>query len=160
VSRIPAEALDPPSQVKSKYTSERVERILASLKNGNPRFVAAAKGGISVMTLRNWLKDKPEFEQAVLEAESSAVSAHIGNINRAAIQNGNWQASAWWLERRYPQEFGRVDRLEVYQREMQARQIAQELTEELGREVTPEEVLKEAENLSRKALPPPKSKRP
>jgi len=46
------------------------------------------------------------FLAAVKKAEADAIVRHVANIAKAA-QDGQWQASAWWLERRYPAEYGR-----------------------------------------------------
>jgi len=45
---------------------------------------------------------------AILEkAEGDAITRNLAIINKAA-HDGTWQAAAWWLERRYPQEYGRM----------------------------------------------------
>ena len=41
--------------------------------------------------------------QAVQKAESDAVARNVAVIQTAAKKS--WQAAAWWLERRYPEEF-------------------------------------------------------
>lgn len=80
-----------------------------------------------------------DFLEALKEAESKGVAANLQNINATAqgreevveIREGidavtgkpvkvttkkytgrNWQASAWILERRHPEEYGRKDKLE------------------------------------------------
>ena len=46
------------------------------------------------------------FSDAVKEAEGYAVVGAMSVIRKSA-ESGNWQAAAWFLERRYPQQFGR-----------------------------------------------------
>lgn len=47
-----------------------------------------------------------QFMQAIKEAEGHAVTRWLEQID-AAAEAGSWQAAAWMLERRYPQEYGR-----------------------------------------------------
>lgn len=109
----------------SKYSPERVKRITDALASGNTRATSAAYGGISIDTFLAWIRRFNDFSTLVKDAEAKAEVAHVANIAKAA-QSGTWQASAWWLERRKPAEWGRVDRLEVEFR-AKAEQMAQEL---------------------------------
>ena len=93
----------------NKRTPERRERILELLRTGNYMQVAAELAGISKDTLYEWIKADADFADAVKEAQASAEALHISNISRAAF-DGTWQASAWWLERRFPDRYGRQDR--------------------------------------------------
>jgi hypothetical protein len=96
----------------SKYTPERVERFLQAVKLGSTYRLAAAYAGISHETYATWLDTKPEFFAAVKEAEGAAVVGWLAKIEKAANE-GNWQAAAWKLERRLPEDFGRKDRQSV-----------------------------------------------
>jgi hypothetical protein len=96
----------------SKYTPERVKRITDALAAGNSRRAAAAYGGISDDALGAWVRNFADFAEAVKSAEAQAEVSHVANIAQAA-RGGSWQASAWWLERRRHQEWGKVDRLEI-----------------------------------------------
>lgn len=53
--------------------------------------------------------------------------ASVGVIRHAA--RDTWQAAAWWLERRYPDEWGRKDRITV---QAMVENEAQRLVEEFG----------------------------
>lgn len=96
----------------SKYTPERVTRILDLLRDGNTRKATALASGISVDTLADWQERYPDFSEQVKEAEGQAESKHVANILTAAGK-GAWQASAWWLERRRHEDWGKKDRIEV-----------------------------------------------
>lgn len=50
------------------------------------------------------------FSVLLTHARARAEAAHVRNIRTAAQQD--WRASAWFLERTRPQEFGRIDRVE------------------------------------------------
>lgn len=47
-----------------------------------------------------------EFSEAVTKTEADAKIGALARIQQAG-RNGSWQADAWFLERKYPQEFGR-----------------------------------------------------
>jgi hypothetical protein len=123
----------------SKHTPEREKAILDALRDGNTRQAACRYGSISDDTFANWLRRSSEFSDAVKEAEAHAERQHVANIVKAA-SDGTWTASAWWLERRRHQDWGRVDRVEVT-----LRQQAEKLAADLG--LDPAEVIAEAERL-------------
>lgn len=92
----------------------RREAILQALRAGNTRTASAAAAGVSRDIFYKWLASSSTFFDAVTKAEAEAEVAHVANIAQAATM-GNWTASAWWLERRRHQEWGRKDRVEIIQ---------------------------------------------
>jgi hypothetical protein len=94
----------------SKRTPETVERILSLIRSGNTFSTAACSAGIDPATFSVWRNQYPDFDKAVKKAESDAIARNCGLIQKAAINS--WQAAAWWLERRYPNEFARTERLQ------------------------------------------------
>lgn len=93
---------------RSKYTPERIEKITTALRQGNTRGASAALGGISIDTFHDWLRMFREFSDAVEIAEAEAEAWNVARIRKAA-DDGTWTASAWWLERRRYQHWGRKD---------------------------------------------------
>jgi hypothetical protein len=91
---------------KSKYTPENIKRILDAIEVGTPYRHAAAIVGISETTFHEWQSKKPEFAESIKAAEGRAVAGRLARIRQA--EPTHWQASAWFLERKYPQEFGRT----------------------------------------------------
>jgi hypothetical protein len=87
----------------TKRTPEREQRLLDALRAGNTIQHACRYADISDVTFDNWRKDLA-FLAAVKKAEADAIVRHVANIAKAA-QDGQWTASAWWLERRYPQDY-------------------------------------------------------
>lgn len=104
----------------TKLTADVRADIADALKAGLSRELAAAKGGITYRTFRNWeLRGERatrgryfQFVQAVKEAEADAAHRWLLIIEQAALGTGahktpHWQAAAWKLERRFPQTYGR-----------------------------------------------------
>ena len=103
----------------SKLTEDVKRRFLTSIRAGNDKKVAAAMAGISESTLYSWIEQgkrsdpEPEFLEfleLLTQAEAEAEVAAVARIQQAA-QNGRWQASAWWLERKYGERWGRNDKI-------------------------------------------------
>lgn len=100
--------------------NEKVQaKIVEALRAGNTRRAAAAYAGIGESTFHEWLQrgrgQHPErtqepifaaFAEAVEKAEADSEVAHVALIHKAA-REGQWTASAWWLERRRPDDYGR-----------------------------------------------------
>lgn len=96
-----------------------VRKLLDGIILGMPYEHAADWAGINRQTYYNWYnKGKTaksgkfkEFFDKVKEAEAKGIGACLTSIHQAR-GDGNWQAAAWILERRYPGKYGR-QRLEV-----------------------------------------------
>jgi transposase len=103
---------------KTKLTPEVQTRIVQAIRGGNYRDTAAAYGGVDETTLYNWMKwgeEKGEgiyfdFFRAVKEAESHAELEMVAQVRLAS--RDNWAAGMTWLERKFPQKWGRHDRTE------------------------------------------------
>lgn len=98
----------------TKLTLEVQEKICDAIKGGNHQVVAAAYAGIGESTYYAWLergvKNKSgeyvEFVEAVKKAQADAETRNVLLIQTAAKET--WTAAAWWLERKYPDRWGRV----------------------------------------------------
>ncbi len=93
-----------------KLTPETQARYCESLRLGSTRDLAARAAGLGPSTVRAWFKRKgavfTAFREAVEKAEAECVDHCLQKI-RQASESGKWQASAWLLERRYPETYGR-----------------------------------------------------
>ncbi len=99
----------------AKITEEITGCIVDALGAGHYREVSRRVGiaGIDRKTLLNWLK-RGERERsglyrdlylAVEQAEAKAEVFHLKNIETASVKN--WFASAWFLERKHPERWGK-----------------------------------------------------
>ena len=104
----------------TKLTLEVQQKICEAIRNGAYIETAAALAGISKDTLYAWLRKGARaqggkfrvFSDAVEKAMAEAEQDDLLIIKRAA-QEGIWQAAAWRLERKHPERWGRVDRLQA-----------------------------------------------
>jgi transposase len=102
----------------TKLTAETQEKIVQAIRAGNYIETAAAYAGIDKKSLYTWLKRGNEcptgtnihakFLQAVEQALATAEAQDVLIIGKAA-KEGAWQASAWRLERKFPDRWGRKD---------------------------------------------------
>lgn len=88
-----------------KFTPDKQATYLGYLKMGTPRVHAAHAVGIHYDTAADFTTANSDFSEAVKEAEGYAVTLAVGKIQQASLDT--WQAAAWYLERRYHQDFGR-----------------------------------------------------
>lgn len=83
--------------------SEVQDMLLAHLRVGHTDKDACTLSGINPDTLYTWIKEKPDFSEAVKKARLVAKDQSIKIIRRAALRN--WTAAAWYLERKFRDEF-------------------------------------------------------
>jgi transposase len=100
---------------KGKLTAERQDAIVKAIREGNPHDTAAQAAGIGKTAFYDWLRKGEEsekndkykkFYEAVKTAEATAEALRVRRINKAGL-HGDWKADAWYLERRYPDKWGR-----------------------------------------------------
>lgn len=103
---------------RTKLNPSTQESIIKSLKAGNSRRDSALFAGVSEQTFYTWLKKGRngkapyvEFLEAVEKAEATACVRNVAIIQKAAADT--WQAAAWWLERKRPDEWGRRQRFDL-----------------------------------------------
>ena len=130
----------------TKLTPDVAVTIIAYIRGGNYLEAASAAAGIVKSTLYDWLKRGApgnekrdpkgiyrEFSNAV---EKACAEAQVLALNAIRL-DGNWQSKAWWLERRYPKLWGRVeyrgDAEGVENERDQAEQAKQKIIETLDR---------------------------
>ena len=85
-----------------------------AIVKGLPFNHACSLVGISYQTMREWMKKGKnqleglyrDFYVAIKKSEALVVQNALESIHSAS-RAGTWTASAWLLERRYPEQFGR-----------------------------------------------------
>lgn len=93
-----------------KYSPELTAEIATYVREGNTKQDACLLADISRDCFYKWMDDKSEFAAAIIKAESECKARNIKLIQKAAITT--WQAAAWWLERRYRDEYALTNKLE------------------------------------------------
>lgn len=99
---------------KPKLTTELAKEFTALVASGATNADACRYIGVDESTFYRWLKNpKTEAERQLCndlnKAEMKRKLWHLNRIQQAST-DGAWQASAWYLERRYPQEYAKPDR--------------------------------------------------
>ena len=107
-----------PRQPKTKLAPELQEKILLHLRLGAYVETAAACAGIHKDTFYEWMKKGARgqqpyvaFAEAVTRAVAESESRDLATVLKASVKY--WQAAAWRLERRFPEKYGRFDRVKV-----------------------------------------------
>lgn len=109
---------------KSKLTHELIEKAVKIIERGNYDKVAIDALGIDKVTWYEWMRQgeidankginslKAYFFNSIKKAEATAIDRNLSIIQKAAME-GNWQASAWYLERKYPEQWGKRDNVNL-----------------------------------------------
>lgn len=111
----------------TKFSKEIADTIITYVKAGSYVETAAIAAGISKETFYDWLKkgaryregksDNPQhaelmsFSDAVKIAQATSEIHDLMIIGNAAKKN--WTASAWRLERKFPERWGRRERQDI-----------------------------------------------
>jgi len=95
----------------SKLTAQRRDDLTLMLAHGVPIGVAARSVDVSPRSVRRWLTEG-DLRERVAELRSArrvepdAISeARLALLILKASEH-DWRASAWWLERRWPERWG------------------------------------------------------
>ena len=100
---------------KSKLTKELIEEAAKYIRAGNYACVVANYLGIGESTWYRWLSEgeqaksglKREVWEAIKKAEAVPEIRNVNIIQQAAEEN--WQAAMTYLQRRFPERWGRRD---------------------------------------------------
>lgn len=117
----------------TKLTYELIEQIADLVREGNYIETASAVAGIDKNSLYRWLKrgareverlaKNPklkgkieekiyvDFSDAVKKAMAESEADDLENIKKASRED--WKASAWRLERRFPNRWGRKEKVDI-----------------------------------------------
>ena len=101
--------------MKPKLTEELAKQAIDLAKGGASNADIIAWLGVTESTFYSWIRNPKNKAQSALQqgmkkAETERKLWHLQRIHKAA-ENGDWKASAWYLERRYPNEYARTQRI-------------------------------------------------
>jgi hypothetical protein len=95
---------------RPKYADPEVMLpLLHYIEEGLPMSDAARLAGVGPSTLYEWRETVPAVREALKGAEAKFKATMVAHIRRAAPTQ--WQAAMTMLERRFPEDFGRRDRI-------------------------------------------------
>jgi transposase len=109
----------------AKIKEQKREDVLKYIREGMSDKDACLLAGISQETFYAWIngrKDKTgkvivkvdsAFSESLKAARAEFKRLHIKNITRVAVKGGQWTASAFLLERKFPDEFGQKAKVDV-----------------------------------------------
>ena len=120
----------------TKLTPDRQRVLVDAIRAGNFYEVACAAADVDYSTFRRWMvageegrgKAYSEFREAITRAESAAERDALTHLQNA--MPADWRAAMAFLERRYPDRWGRRDRVAVDQ-QVQARVAVEETPDAL-----------------------------
>ena len=103
----------------SKLTAEVTDKLVKAISQGNYYDAACSYAGIAYSTFREWMNrgeqedgtEYSDFMEAIKKAESAAELRLVQEWQKH-IPN-NWQAIATFMERRYPDKWGRRERRDI-----------------------------------------------
>lgn len=101
-----------------KLNDEMIDKIAGIIASGNYVKTACDIVGISETTYYDWMQKgkagkKPyaKLSEAIKKAEAVAEAKRVQTILEASEEQ--WQAAAWYLERRYPDRWGKKERIDM-----------------------------------------------
>lgn len=89
------------------------EEILSNLKEGMTIEAAALLAGVTRGTYYNYREKDEEFAEAADQAARFAEAVFLQRIKQSALDRQDWRAWAWLLEKRFPQDYGKRQELQV-----------------------------------------------
>lgn len=103
---------------KPKLTKELVARAVELKGHGLSNQDICVACGISEAAFYRWQEQggKTELQRELVEGLKRAEAGYKDTLLAGILERGQekeWQALAWLLERRFPAEFGRVDRIQA-----------------------------------------------
>ena len=105
--------ITPEHPERRKFTPEVLSTLLNAIADGCGVYDACYIAGVSNTTYNRWMKEEPEFVQAIKVAEAEYKRTKLKLISEAGEQKNMWSANAWLLERKWPEQYGKRDAVDV-----------------------------------------------
>lgn len=93
--------------------------IINAIRMGLGRATAAAIAETTVFTIRRECERNENFRNQMKRAEADCESVAVQRIRNAR----QWQASAWFLERKFPKQWGRHKVTQAYMQDHEEKQL-------------------------------------
>ena len=87
---------------KSKKIPKYIEPLFDNLRAGLTMRAAATQAGLSPATVDSWRANDENFAQLFQEAIDYSEAVLLAEIRQQGRSKDDWRASAWVLERRFP----------------------------------------------------------
>ena len=89
------------------------EEIIENLKTGMTIEASALLAGVCRTTYYNYRDRDPKFAEEADQASRWAEAICLERIKQAAMDRMDWKAWAWILEKRFPDDYGKRQELQV-----------------------------------------------
>lgn len=89
----------------TKKIDKYIDPLLDNLRTGMSYQAAATQAGLSVHTVEAWRRDDPDFAELFDAAVDYAEAVILNEIRQQGRSRDDWRASAWILERRFPERW-------------------------------------------------------
>lgn len=104
---------------KTKLTEQLINKAERLIKAGNYNMVVCEYLNIHPSTWYKWMQEgekarsgrKKEFFDRIKKAEAEAEVRLITDLQKIASDNNSWQGIAWMLERKFPERWGKKDKV-------------------------------------------------
>lgn len=100
----------------SKLTPKFIARVKALAARGLNQHQIAIALGVGESTMSIWKRGRNDaevkFSKAIKAGEVAGIERRLKRLEEAG-KRGSWQADAWTLERRYPDQFARRDNVRL-----------------------------------------------
>lgn len=131
--------------LRAKLSRELIKEICSHIDTGSSVTDAVRLSGVSQAAFFNWQAEgradiragrqgvtlQMELAEEVENSGSRFKALHLARISNASLRENNWQASAWLLERKYYNEYGKKERVETRQVTKEDDQMEQLSVEDL-----------------------------
>lgn len=91
------------------------EQLLANLREAMSIRAACALSGVGKSTFYDWINNDEKFADEVEAAKRFSEAVMIARIKALGEEKGDWRSYAWLLERRFRQEWGARQEIELNQ---------------------------------------------
>jgi len=93
---------------KTKFTRRTIGMLISALEQGMTIPHAAAFANVTSSAVMNWMEKDEKLALAVEKAQLHFAAECMDTIRHEAVDKKNWQAASWYLERRFPNHYGKT----------------------------------------------------